>query len=124
MNINRVTISGRLGEKPELKMIEGGRQVCNTSVATNEYWNDKDGNKQTRTSWHRMTVWGKQAEWLSSNLNKGDTVFVEGKIQYDEWKDDNNSKRTSVSIVASNVQSLSINPKAATSPITTDEIPF
>ena len=71
-----------------------------------------------------MTVWGKQAEWLSSNLNKGDTVFVEGKIQYDEWKDDNNSKRTSVSIVASNVQSLSINPKAATSPITTDEIPF
>ncbi len=105
-SLNRVLIIGNLGSNPEVRSVAGGQTVASFSVATNEVWNDKQGQKQERTEWHKVVVWGRQAEFCGQYLQKGSTVFVEGRIQTRSWDDKEGQKRYTTEIVASNVQSI------------------
>ncbi len=109
--INKVIIVGRLGQDPEMKAVGQGSTVTRLSVATSESWNDKNGQKQERTEWHRVTVWGKLAELCGKYLAKGRMVYVEGKLQTRSWED-NGQKKYATDIVASTVQFLSPNTGA------------
>lgn len=84
--LNRVELIGHLGDDPELKIIDGDRPVASFSIATNETWNDKNGNKQERTEWHRIVIWGKLAEIVADCLKKGSQAFFEGKLQTRRWE--------------------------------------
>lgn len=106
MSINKVMLIGRLGQDPELRYTQGGSPVCNFSLATNEIWNDAAGNRKEKTEWHRVIVWGKQAENCARYLKKGRQAFVEGKLQTRDWTDQNGSKRSTTEIVANHVQFL------------------
>lgn len=103
--VNKVIILGRLGQDPELKYTPNGAAVCNFSVATSETWNDKNsGQKQEKTEWHRVVVWGKLAELCGQYLSKGRQAFVEGKLQTRSWDDKDGSKRYATEINALTVQ--------------------
>lgn len=106
MSVNKAIIVGNLGADPELRYTQGGQPVCTLRIATNERWNDKEGNTQERTEWHRIVVWGRQAENCEKYLSKGRQVYVEGRIQTREWDDKDGNKRYSTEIVAQNVQFL------------------
>jgi single-strand DNA-binding protein len=80
-SINKVILIGNLGADPELKYTPSSRALCNLRVATTEVFKDKSGTRQERTEWHRVTVWGEQAENCSKYLSKGRSVYVEGKLQ-------------------------------------------
>ncbi len=103
--VNKVIIVGRLGADPEMKAVGQGTNVTRLSVATSENWVDKNGQKQERTEWHRVTVWGKTAEHCAKYLAKGRQVYVEGKLQTRSWED-NGQKKYSTEIVAQTVQFL------------------
>lgn len=103
--VNKVMIIGRLGQDPEMKAVGQGSTVTRLSVATSENWVDKGGQKQERTEWHRIVVWGKLAEICGKYLAKGRQVYVEGKLQTRSWED-NGQKKYSTEIVASTVQFL------------------
>jgi len=103
--INKVIIVGRLGQDPEMKAVGQGSTVTRLNVATSETWVDKNGQKQERTEWHRITVWGKLAELCGKYLAKGRQVYVEGKLQTRSWED-NGQKKYATEIVASTVQFL------------------
>jgi len=107
MSLNKAMIIGNLGKDPELRYTQSGRAVANLSVATNEKWTDNDGNPQERTEWHRVVVWGRQAENCEKYLSKGRQVYVEGRIQTRDWTDNDGNKRYSTEIVAQTVQFLS-----------------
>ncbi len=105
MSVNRAMILGNLGQDPELRATATGTSVCSFSIATTEVRNDREGNRQEHTEWHRIVVWGKQAQNCSKYLSKGRTVFVEGRIQTRSWDDkQTGQKRYSTEIVAQNVQ--------------------
>lgn len=105
MSVNKVIILGRLGQDPELKYTPNGNAVCNFSLATSESWNDKaTGQKQERTEWHRVVVWGKLAELCNQYLSKGRQAFVEGQLQTRSWDDDQGNKKYSTEINAKTVQ--------------------
>jgi single-strand DNA-binding protein len=106
--VNKVIIIGRLGADPEMKAVGQGQTVTRLSVATSENWTDKSGQKQERTEWHRINVWGKQAENCGKYLSKGSQVYVEGRLQTRSWED-NGQKKYSTEIVATTVQFLSTN---------------
>lgn len=106
MSVNKVILVGRLGRDPETRFTGGGQAVANFSVATDETYKDKNGERQKRTEWHKIVVWGKQAEIAQQYLKKGSLVFIEGRIQSREWQDKEGQKRTSFEIVASNFRML------------------
>jgi single-strand DNA-binding protein len=106
MSVNKVLLVGRLGRDPETRYTAGGQAVANFSVATDESYKDKSGERQKRTEWHKIVVWGKQAEIAQQYLKKGSLVFIEGRIQSREWQDKEGQKRTSFEIVANNFRML------------------
>ncbi|MBC7464970.1 MAG: single-stranded DNA-binding protein [Bdellovibrio sp.] len=106
--VNKVIVIGRLGNDPEMKAVGQGATVTRLSVATSENWVDKGGQKQERTEWHRIVVWGKLAEICGKYLSKGRQVYVEGRLQTRSWED-NGQKKYSTEIVASTVQFLGSN---------------
>jgi len=106
MSVNKVILVGRLGRDPETRYTGGGQAVANFSIATDETYKDRNGEKQKRTEWHKIVVWGKQAEIAQQYLKKGSLLFVEGRIQSREWQDKEGQKRTSFEIVASNFRML------------------
>ena len=106
MSVNKVILVGRLGRDPETRYTGGGQAVANFSVATDETYKDKAGERQKRTEWHKIVVWGKQAEIAQQYLKKGSLIFIEGRIQSREWQDKEGQKRTSFEIVASNFRML------------------
>jgi single-strand DNA-binding protein len=106
MSVNRVILVGRLGRDPETRYTGGGQAVANFSVATDESYKDKNGERQKRTEWHKIVVWGKQAEIAQQYLKKGSLIFIEGRIQSREWQDKEGQKRTSFEIVANNFRML------------------
>jgi single-strand DNA-binding protein len=105
MSVNKVILVGRLGADPEVKAIGSGSTVARLNLATSESW-VKDGQRQERTEWHRVTVWGKLAEICGKHLTKGRQVYVEGKLQTRQWEDQQGQKRYTTEIVASTVQFL------------------
>ncbi len=104
MSVNKVILLGRLGQDPELKYTPGGSAVCNFSLATTEAWTDKQGQKQEKTEWHRVVVWGKLAELCNQYLAKGRQAFLEGRLQTRSWDDKEGHKRYTTEILASTVQ--------------------
>lgn len=104
--VNKVIIVGRLGADPEMKTISTGNTVARLSVATSDQWTDKDGQKQERTEWHRVVVWGKLAELCGKYLNKGRQVYVEGRLQTRSWEDPQGGKKYTTEVVAQTVQFL------------------
>ena len=106
MGINKVILVGNLGANPEMRFTQGGQAVANLRIATTERWTDKNGQKQEATEWHRVVVWGKQAEIMGQYLTKGRQVYVEGKIRTRQWQDQQGQKRFTTEIVAQNVQML------------------
>src|SRR5260370_939136 len=97
---------GRLGRDPETRYTGGGQAVANFSLATDETYKDRNGERQKRTEWHKIVVWGKQAEIAQQYLKKGSLIFIEGRIQSREWQDKEGQKRTSFEIVATNFRML------------------
>ena len=104
MSVNKVILLGRLGQDPEIKYTPSGAAVCNFSVATTEAWTDKQGQKQEKTEWHRIVVWGKLAELCNQYLAKGRQAFVEGRLQTRSWDDKDGTKRYTTEILANSVQ--------------------
>ena len=102
-SVNKVILVGNLGRDPEVRYTQGGTAVANFTLATNEVWNDKAGAKQERTEWHRIVVWGKQAEIAREYLSKGKQVYIEGSIQTRQWDDKEGNKRTTTEIKANRV---------------------
>jgi single-strand DNA-binding protein len=104
--VNKVILVGNLGANPEMRFTQGGQAVANLRLATTERWTDRNGQKQEATEWHRVVVWGKQAEIVGQYLTKGRQVFVEGRIRTRQWQDQGGQKRYTTEIVAQNVQML------------------
>jgi len=97
-SVNKVILVGNLGRDAELRYTPGGAAVAKFSLATTETWNDKSGQKQERTEWHNIDIWGKQAETLTEYLRKGKQVYVEGRLQTDEYTDKEGNKRKSTKV--------------------------
>ncbi|MBI4040769.1 MAG: single-stranded DNA-binding protein [Deltaproteobacteria bacterium] len=124
--INKVILVGRLGQDPEIRHTASGTAVCNFSLATSEYWNDKNNQKQERTEWHRVVVWAKLAELCSTYLKKGRQAYIEGRLQTRQWEDKTGNKRYTTEIIASTVQFLGSAPEKSSSSETdfAQETPF
>jgi single-strand DNA-binding protein len=101
--LNRALLLGNLGADPELRFTQGGTAVLNIRLATTESFLDRDRQRQERTEWHNVTVWGKRAEALSKFLRKGNRIFVEGGIRTSSYDDRDGNKRYKTEIVASNI---------------------
>jgi len=97
-SVNKVILIGNLGKDPEIRYTQGGEPIANFSLATNESWTDKSGQKQERTEWHRVEVFGKPAQVARDYLSKGRQVYLEGSIRYDEWTDKDGNKRNMTKI--------------------------
>ena len=106
MSVNIAIVVGNLGKDPEVRFTQSGRAVANFSVATSESWTGQDGNPQERTEWHRIVVWGKQAESCGQYLAKGRQVFVQGRIQSRSYEDKTGNTRYITEIIAQRVQFL------------------
>ena len=83
-SVNKVILVGNLGRDAELRHTPGGAAVATLNLATTEMWNDKQGQRQEKTEWHRVVLWGKQAESLQEYLTKGKQIYVEGRLQRSE----------------------------------------
>jgi single-strand DNA-binding protein len=145
-SVNKVILVGNLGRDAELRYTPGGSAVATLNMATTEVWNDKQGQKQEKTEWHRVILWGKQAESLQEYLTKGKQIYVEGRLQTRQWDDKDGNKRYTTEIKADRVTLLgggsgragggfggsaerSSSPAAGpddapVEPITDDDIPF
>ena len=105
--INKVILIGNLGANPELKYSSGNVAITNLSVATSESWTDKNtGQKQEKTEWHRVSVFGKLAEVISNHCNKGSKVYIEGKLQTRKYQDKSGTDRYIVEIIVSGFNSV------------------
>jgi single-strand DNA-binding protein len=143
--VNKVILVGNLGRDAELRYTPGGAAVATLNLATTEVWNDKGGQRQEKTEWHRIVLWGKQAESLQEYLTKGKQIYVEGRLQTRQWDDKDGNKRYTTEIKADRItllgggggggRSQSMDRGAATvshgggdeppiEPITDDDIPF
>ena len=98
-SVNKAIIVGNLGKDAEVRYTPGGAAVATISVATTETWNDKtSGQRQEKTEWHRVVIWGKTAEAIGEYLTKGRQVYVEGRIQTRQWDDKDGNKRYTTEI--------------------------
>nr|DAT19805.1 MAG TPA: Single strand binding protein [Caudoviricetes sp.] len=144
MSLNKVHLIGRLGRDPEVRYMPNGDAVCNFSLATDESWKDKNGQRQTKTEWHAVTLYRRLAEIAGQYLKKGSQVYLEGKIQSRKYTDKNGTERTVYEIICHEMKMLGGNnneapmqpappanqeppaPPAAqnAAPATDDDIPF
>jgi len=100
--LNKVMLLGNLGQDPELRLTQGGQALLKLRIATTESYLDKGGQRQERTEWHSITLWGKRAEALAKFLTKGTTVFVEGSLRTDSYEK-NGEKRYQTVVNATNI---------------------
>jgi single-strand DNA-binding protein len=146
-SVNKVILVGNLGRDAELRYTPGGAAVSTINMATTEVWNDKAGQRQEKTEWHRVVLWGKSAESLTEYLTKGKQIYVEGRLQTRQWDDKDGNKRYTTEIrgdrvvllgggsgrgasaprgssVDDGMGSHAPGPEAAAEPLTDDDIPF
>ncbi len=129
MNLNKVFLIGRLTKEPEVRSTPSGQVVCNFSLATNRVWTNKETNqKEEKTEFHNIVLWGRLAEIASQYLNKGSLVLVEGRLQTRSWQDSSGNKRYWTEIVAENIQlgpkNVSPQPSFDNHQKKTEEIPI
>jgi single-strand DNA-binding protein len=104
MNVNKVILVGRLTRDPEIRTTPGGQTVATVGVATNDYWTDKSGQKQERTEFHNVVVWGRLGEIAGQYLSKGQEAYFEGRLQSRAYTDKAGVERKVVEIIATNMQ--------------------
>jgi single-strand DNA-binding protein len=104
--VNKAILVGRLGKDPEVRRTPGGAAVARFSLATNETWTDRNGERQERTEWHNIVVWNKLAEICEQYLAKGKLIYIEGRIQTREYDDKDGNKRRITEIVANEMKML------------------
>ncbi|HXS08972.1 MAG TPA: single-stranded DNA-binding protein [Candidatus Krumholzibacteria bacterium] len=104
--VNKVILVGNLGSDPQVRYTPGGQAVANFNIATSERFNNKAGEKEERTEWHRIVAWGKLAEICQQYLKKGKQVYIEGRLQTRQWEDQQGQKRQTTEIVAQTMQML------------------
>ncbi len=135
--VNKAILIGRLGRDPEMRYTGGGTPVCNFSLATDESYTDKSGERQKKTEWHNIVAWGKLAEQCTNLLGKGKLAYVEGRLRTREWDDRDGNKRRTTEIVINRMRVLTprngaapdvqagIEPPGDTAPQITDpDVPF
>ncbi len=137
--VNKVILIGRLGRDPEMRFTGGGTPVCNFSLATDESYTDKAGQRQKRTEWHNIVAWAKLAEQCSKLLSKGKLAYVEGRLQTREWDDRDGNKRRTTEVVINRMRILTPRgepalemeaapgpapPEDTVSEITDEDVPF
>jgi single-strand DNA-binding protein len=105
-SVNKVILVGNLGRDAELRYTPGGAAVATLNLATTEVWNDRNNQKQEKTEWHRVVLWGKQAESLQEYLTKGKQIYVEGRLQTRQWDDKDGNKRYTTEIKADRITLL------------------
>jgi single-strand DNA-binding protein len=143
-SVNKVILVGNLGRDAELRYTPGGAAVATINMATTEVWNDKAGQRQEKTEWHRVVVWGKPAESLAEYLTKGKQIYVEGRLQTRQWDDKDGNKRYTTEIRGDRIVLLgggggrsssidrdrgestvtSVSAPEPSEPLTDDDIPF
>ncbi len=105
--INKVILVGRLGKDPEIRSTPGGNTVAKFTIATDERFTDREGNKQERTEWHNIAAWGKLGEICGQYLKKGKLVYIEGSIRTDSWDDkESGQKKYRTEVVANTMKML------------------
>lgn len=105
-SVNKVILVGNLGRDPEMRYMPSGDAIASFSVATTDTWKDKSGAKQERTEWHRISMFGKQAEIAGQYLKKGSSVYIEGRLQTRKWTDKEGHERQTTEVVADRMQML------------------
>jgi single-strand DNA-binding protein len=110
--INKVILVGTLGKDPELRYGQSGSALASVSVATNESWKDKNGEKQERTEWHRVKFFGKLAEIAGEYLKKGSQVYIEGSLRTEKYTDKAGVEKYSTDVIANEMQMLGGKPEA------------
>ncbi|UOQ54576.1 single-stranded DNA-binding protein [Hymenobacter cellulosivorans] len=110
--INKVILVGNLGKDPEVRHLEGGSSVAHFTLATNDYYKDKTGNRVERTEWHNITAWRGLAEMAEKYLKKGQQIYVEGKLRTRQYQDKDNQTRYITEIVADEISMLGGRPQA------------
>jgi single-strand DNA-binding protein len=103
-SVNKVILLGNLGRDPETRYTTGGDAVTNLNIATSEQWKDKNGEKQERTEWHRVVLFGRQAEVAGEYLKKGRSVYIEGRLQTRKYTDKDGVEKYSTEIVGDRMQ--------------------
>lgn len=122
--VNKVILVGNLGADPEVRYTPSGTAVTNFRIATSETRTNKEGQKETKTEWHRIVTFGKLAEICGEYLSKGKQVYIEGKIQTRSWDDKDGNKKYTTEIVANTMQMLgSKGSDQSSSADASDEIP-
>ena len=103
-SVNKVILVGNLGRDPEMRYMPSGDALASFSIATTDTWKDKNGQKQERTEWHRISMFGKQAEIAGEYLKKGSSVYIEGRLQTRKWQDKDGNERQTTEVVADRIQ--------------------
>ncbi|MBI0133515.1 MULTISPECIES: single-stranded DNA-binding protein [Snodgrassella] len=106
MSVNKVILVGRLGRDPETRYMPNGDAITNFSLATDEQWRDRNGERQTRTEWHNVSLYGKLGEIANQYLRKGSQVFIEGKIQSRKYTDKDGIERMAYNIIGNEIKML------------------
>ena len=106
MSVNKAILVGRLGRDPETRYTSGGQAVANFTLATDETFKDRSGERQKRTEWHRIVLWGKLAEITQQYLKKGMLVYIEGRIQTRQWEDKRDGQKRSTTEMVANVMRM------------------
>jgi single-strand DNA-binding protein len=105
-SVNKVILVGNLGRDPEMRYMPSGDALASFSIATTDTWKDKSGQRQERTEWHRISMFGKQAEIAGQYLKKGSSVYIEGRLQTRKWTDKEGHERNTTEVVADRMQML------------------
>jgi len=105
-SVNKVILIGNLGRDPETRYTTGGDAIANLNIATTEQWKDKSGEKQEKTEWHRVVLFGRQAEIAGEYLKKGRSVYIEGRLQTRKYTDKDGVEKYSTEIVGDRMQLL------------------
>ena len=103
-SVNKVILLGNLGKDPETRYTTGGEAVTNLNIATSETWKDKSGEKQEKTEWHRVVLFGRQAEIAGEYLKKGRSVYIEGRLQTRKYTDKDGVEKYSTEVVGDRMQ--------------------
>lgn len=133
--VNKVILIGNVGRDPEVRYTQSGTAVANFSIATNERWTDRNGERQEHTEWHRLVAWGKLADIVHQYVKKGELLYVEGNIRTRQWEDRDGNTRYTTEIRIQEMQMLggrrdaagtepAMDEEPAGTPVSDDDIPF
>lgn len=120
-SVNKAILIGNLGRDPEVRYMPNGDAVANMNLATTENWKDKNGEKQEKTEWHRVVMYGKVAEIAGEYLKKGSSVYFEGRIQTRKWTNKEGQERYTTEIVADRMQMLGSRSGGSSPPMSDEE---